>query len=67
MSKAKARQRAKAKAGKKARIPTANPDQPGQKSQSGKFDPGASSIKGPGGNANAGNFGGANRGAARSR
>ena len=67
MTKAKARQRAKAKAGQKARKREANADRPGQKIQQGQFDPGASSIKGPRVNANARNFAVAKRGAARSR
>jgi hypothetical protein len=67
MTKAKARQRAKANAGKKAKKRAANAEQPGQKIQSGQFDPGASSIKGPRVNANIKSFGGAKRGAARSR
>ena len=67
MTKAKARQRAKARAGQKARKREANADRPGQKIQSGQFDPGASSIKGPRVNANTRNFAVAKRGAARSR
>ena len=67
MTKAKARQRAKAKAGQKARKREASADRPGQKIQSGQFDPGASSIKGPRVNANTRNFAVAKRGAARSR
>ncbi len=67
MTKAKARQRAKAKAGQKVRKREANADRPGQKIQTGHFDPGASSIKGPRVNANTRNFAVAKRGAARSR
>jgi len=67
MTKAKARQRAKAKALQKARKPEADAAQPGQKIRPGHFDPGASSIKGPVVNAGAKNFAGAKRGAARSR
>ncbi len=67
MTKAKARQRAKAKAGQKARKREANADRPGQKIQTGHFDPGASSIKGPRVNANTRNFAVAKRGAVRSR
>ncbi len=67
MTKAKARQRAKAKAGQKVRKREANADRPGQKIQSGQFDPGASSIKGPRVNADARNFAVAKRRAARSR
>ena len=67
MTKAKARQRAKAKASQKARKRDANADRSGQNIQPGRFDPGASSIKSPRVNANAKNFAGAKRGAARSR
>ncbi len=67
MTKAKARQRAKAKAGQKAKKREAIADRPGQKIQPGQFDPGASSIKSPRVNANAKTFAGAKRGAARSR
>ena len=67
MTKAKARQRAKAKAAQKARKPDADADRPGPKIRPGQFDPGAGSIKGPSANASAKNFGGARRGAARSR
>jgi hypothetical protein len=69
MTKAKARQRAKAKAAQKARKPEADAeaDRPGPKIRPGQFDPGAGSIKGPSANASAKNFGGARRGAARSR
>jgi hypothetical protein len=67
MTKAKARQRAKAKAAQKAKKRKAKADQPGQKIRSGQFNPGAGTIKGPGGNPHARNFGGARRGAARSR
>ncbi len=67
MTKARARQRAKAKAGQKARKREANADRPGQNIQPGQFDPGASSIKSPRANANARNFAVAKRGAARSR
>lgn len=67
MTKAKARQRAKAKAGQKARKRDASAGEPDQKSQSGQFDPGPNSIKGPRINANTKNLGGARRGAVRSR
>ncbi len=67
MTKAKARQRAKAKAAQNARKRVANADRPGQKIWPGQFEPGASSIKGPGVNANTKNFAGAKRGATRSR
>ncbi len=67
MTKAKARQRAKANAGKKAKKRAADAERPGPNIQTGQFDPGASSIKGPRVNANIKSFGGAKRGAARSR
>jgi len=67
MSKARARERAKAKSSKKAKREKAVADIPGQKIRPGQFDPGASSIKGPGGNANFKSFGGSVRGSARSR
>ncbi len=67
MTKAKARQRAKAKAVQKARKRAGNADRPGQKIQPGQFDPGASSIKSPRMNVNVKNFAMAKRGAARSR
>ncbi len=67
MTKAKARQRAKAKAAQKARKREANANQPDQKIPPGKYDPGEGSIKSPMASANTKNFGGARRGAARSR
>ena len=67
MTKARARQRAKAKAGQKARKREATADRPEQKIRPGQYDPGAGSIKGPRMNANTKNFAGAKRGAARSR
>ncbi len=67
MTKAKARERAKANAAKKVRKRQATADRPDQQFPPGKFDPGTSSIKGPRVNANAKNFGGARRGAARSK
>jgi hypothetical protein len=67
MTKAKARQRAKAKAGQKARKREINADQSGQKIQQGRFDSGASSIKGLRVNVDTKNLAGAKRGAARSR
>ena len=67
MTKARARQRAKAGAAKKAAKRKAGADQPVQKIRPGRFDPGAGSIKGPGANANARNFGAARRRTARSK
>ncbi len=67
MTKAKARQRAKAKAGQKAKKREAAADPTAQQIQRGHFDPGAGSIKSPRMNVNTKNFGGARRGAARSK
>ena len=67
MTKAKARQRAKAKAGQKVKKREAAADQAGPKVRPGQFDPGSGSIKGLDVNASAKNFAGARRGAARSR
>ncbi len=67
MTKAKARQRAKARAGQKVGKRKADADRAGREMHPGQFDPGTSSIKGPSVNANAKNFGGARRGAARSK
>ena len=67
MTKAKARERAKAKALQKAKKREAGTGQPGEKIRPGQFDPGAGTIKGPIANAGAKNFAGAKRGAARSR
>lgn len=67
MTKARARQRAKAKAGQKAKKRQANADKPGENIRSGQFDPGPGSIKGPSNNATTKSFAGARRGASRSR
>ncbi len=67
MTKAKARERAKAKAAQKVKKREAGADQPGQKIKPGQFDPGSGSIKSPDKNANTRSFAGARRGAARSR
>lgn len=67
MTKARARQRAKAKAAQKSKKREATADGPAQKIRPGQFDPGAGSIKGPRVNTNAKSFGGARRGAARSK
>jgi len=66
MTKAKARQRAKANAAKKIQKRKAGADQPSQQIHPGQFDPGPGSIKGPSVNANTKTIGGARRGAARS-
>jgi len=66
MTKARARQRAKAKAGQKAKKKQdAKAAQPDNAPKRGQFDPGPGVIKSP--NANTKTFGGARRGAARSR
>tara|TARA_R110000787_G_scaffold3947_12_gene15397 strand:- start:230 stop:433 length:204 start_codon:yes stop_codon:yes gene_type:complete len=67
MTKARARERAKARAGQKTKKRAAAADQTDQNIPRGQFDPGTSSIKGPTANAGARNFGGARRGAARSK
>ena len=67
MTKAKARQRAKANAAKKAKKRAAGAAQPAQKIRPGQFDPGQGSISSPATSANAKNFGAAKRGSARSR
>ena len=67
MTKAKARARAKAKAGQKIKKREANADRTDQNIPHGQFDPGAGSIKKPGANTGAKVFGGARRGAARSK
>lgn len=67
MTKAKARQRAKAKAAEKIKKRQAHAGRPEQDIRPGHFDPGNQSIKGPSTNANIQNFGAARRGAARSK
>ncbi len=67
MTKAKARQRAKAKAARTVKKPEAGAGRPDQKIRPGQFDPGTSSIKGPRVNASTKNLARAKRGAARSR
>ena len=67
MTKAKARQRAKAKAGQKAKKREVNAGRLGQKTRPGQFDPGPGSIKSPRVSANAKTFAEAGRRAARSR
>jgi hypothetical protein len=66
MTKARARERAKAKAGQKIAKRKAQADQPGKNDHPGRFDAGSHSIKGPGSNANVTNLGAAKRGAGRS-
>ncbi len=67
MTKAKARERAKAKALQKAIKRKAGAGQPEQKTRPGQFDPGSASISSPGANPNSRNTGGVTRRAARSR
>ncbi len=67
MTKAKARVRAKAKAGQKIKKREAAAGQPDQNMRQGKFDPGANIKKVSGGNPNTKIQAGARRGAARSR
>ncbi len=67
MTKARARQRAKAKAGQKAKKLANAAAHPGQELKRGQFDPGSGSIKTPGAKANTRNFAASGRGAARSR
>lgn len=67
MTKAKARERAKAKAGQKVKKREAGAAQPDQNTRQGKFDPAANSKKASGGNPNNNIQSGARRGAARSR
>jgi hypothetical protein len=68
MTKAKARQRAKAKAAEKATKPAAKANPSGQEPHPGQFDPAANSNKGFEMKTNTKSFAGARRGgAARSR
>jgi hypothetical protein len=67
MTKARARARAKAKAGQKIKKREANAARADQAIRPGQFDPGATSIKKSGANTGAKVFGGARRGAARSK
>ncbi len=67
MTKAKARQRAKARAAQKGGKREAKAEKPEPNIPKGRFDPGSGSIKGPRVNANTKNVGAARRGAARSR
>lgn len=67
MTKAKARERAKAKATQKVKKRLDGADQAAQGVPPGRFDPRANSISGPGATGSGKNLGGARRGAARSR
>lgn len=67
MTKARARERAKAKAGQKIKKRAAAAAQPAQNLRPGQFDPGANLKKASGANLNTKIQAGARRGAARSR
>ena len=67
MTKAKARERAKANAAKKIQQKKAGVEHPGQETRPGQFNPGTQSFKGPGMNTNTRSFSGAKRGAARAK
>ncbi len=67
MTKAKARERAKAKAGQKVKKREANAGQPEQTIRPGQFNQGQNPTASPSVKANAKGGGGARRGAARSR
>ncbi len=67
MTKAKARQRAKAKSAQKIKKRETTAAQPDQNIPRGQFDPGPNTIKSPRGGPNTRSFGAARRGAARSR
>ena len=67
MTKAKARARAKAKAGQKKKKREANADRMDQTIRPGKFDPNAHTMGKGAANTGARIFGGARRGAARSK
>ena len=67
MTKAKARLRAKAKAGQKTKKREASANQPVLPIRPGQFDPKDKSISPPGAKANIQSFAGARRGAPRSR
>ncbi len=67
MTKARARERAKAKAGQKVKKREANADRTDQTIRKGQFDPGAGTMRKAGANTGANIFGGARRGAPRSK
>ena len=67
MTKAMARQRAKAKAAQKVKKRVENAEHTHQEIRPGQFDPGASSMKSFSANTSAKSFGAARRGASRSR
>ncbi len=67
MTKARARERAKANAAQKSKKRDVSADGTGDKNRQGQFDPGAGSIKSPATNAGNRVVAGARRGSARSR
>ncbi len=67
MTKARARERAKAKAAQKTKKRVDNVDQSGQKIPPGKFDPNEKSITSMGATASSRSLAGAKKGSARSR
>jgi len=67
MTKAKARERAKAKAAQKIKKREANAANPELQTRPGQFDPGSNSIKSPNLSGVGRNSGAARRGAARSK
>jgi hypothetical protein len=67
MTKARARERAKANALKKLKKKLSNSNQPEEESHPGQFDHGDASVSGPSGNSDVKNMAGSTRGSARSR
>jgi hypothetical protein len=67
MTKARARERAKAKAGQKAKKHESGVSHTGDEIKRGQFDPGSGSIKTPGAKATTRTFAASGRGASRSR
>ena len=67
MTKARARERAKAKAAQKGKKHEPNAEGSDQKFAPGRFNPESSTVKGPTTNASTKTFGGAMRGAGRSK
>ena len=67
MTKARARERAKARAARKSKKKDDSSQPAGPKLRPGQFDPGSGSITGPKAGAESRRFAGARRGSARSR
>ncbi len=67
MTKARARERAKAKAVQKLKKKLVNANKPDQEVHPGQFDPGDASLSSPSANVNTKSFAGSTRGSARSR